>query len=347
MSDPRWVIWRRYEIDGRKADYLILGLLVIFVLATPFLLSRPYYLNLLVMIGIYTIVCVGLNLLIGYAGQMSLGHAAFYGMGAYASAILTTKAGLSAWAGLALAPLITGAVAYVIGKPILRLRGLYLAMASFAFGEIMLIVFRAEVEWTGGPMGIAGIPKPVAGNIVLNTPKSYFVLVWLFAISITWLSLNLVRTRVGRALRALRDDEQAAESLAVSTASFKVAVFALSAAFAGLGGALYVHYLGFVSPDSFTFFFNILIIVIVIVGGMHSVWGALVGAFVMTGLSEFLRQYQDFNLVIYGLVLMVMVALMPSGLVGVAERLVGQARRWLNARWSRSDVLIEPGRAHE
>lgn len=314
---------------------------------TPFVITRPYHFNLLVMAGIYTIVGVGLNLLIGFAGQMSLGHAAFYGIGAYTSAILTTKAGLPAWAALALAPLATGALAYAIGQPILRLRGLYLAMASFAFGEIMLIVFVEQADWTGGAMGTAGIPKLAVGNLVLDTPRVYFVLVWLLAAVVLWLALNLMRTRAGRALRALRDSEEAADALGVETAAFKVAIFALCAAFAGLGGALYAHYLGFVSPDSFTFVFNILVIVIVIVGGMHSVWGVPIGALAMTGLSEFLRQYKEFNLVIYGLVLMVMVALMPGGLIGALAWAAESGRRLLRMRRSRPEARGAPERAYE
>lgn len=318
-------------MNSRRQDYLGLGALACVMIAVPFITNRPYDLNLFVMAGIYAIVCIGLNLLIGYAGQMSLGHAAFYGIGAYTTTILTTKFGAPAWLGLGLAPIITGALAYLIGKPILRLRGLYLAMASFAFGEVMLILFNEQTQWTGGAMGTRGIPKLGIGGIELDTPGKFYYLVWILALLGLWIALNLVRTRVGRVLRAVRDNEDAARALGVDTASFKVAIFALSAAFAGLGGALYAHYLGFVSPESFNFFFNILVIVIVIIGGMHNVWGAVLGTFVMVWLGEFLRQYKELNMVIYGLALMLMVALMPGGLIGAVAQVFARVRRFTHA----------------
>lgn len=314
-------------MTSRRKDYLGLCVLLGVMGVVPLITDQPYQLNLFVMAGIYTIICIGLNLLIGYAGQMSLGHAAFYGIGAYTTAILTTKFGAPAWLGLSLAPIITGALAYLIGKPILRLRGLSLAMASFAFGEIVLILFAEQTQWTGGVMGVRGIPKIALGTFELDTPGRFYYLVWILAVFVLWIALNLVRTRVGRVLRAVRDNEDAASSLGVDTASFKVAIFALSAAFAGLGGALYAHYLSFVSPDSFNFFVNIMVIVIVIVGGMRQVWGVVLGALLMVWLGEFLRQYKELNMVIYGLALILMVAFMPGGLFGVVEQLVGRVSR--------------------
>jgi len=314
-------------VTPRRKDYLGLLVLLGVMSVVPLITDQPYQLNLFVMAGIYTIICVGLNLLIGYAGQMSLGQAAFYGIGAYTTAILTTKFGAPAWLGLSLAPIITGALAYLIGTPILRLRGLSLAMASFAFGEIMLILFAEQTQWTGGVMGTRSIPKIALGTFELDTPGRFYYLVWILAVFVLWIALNLVRTRVGRVLRAVRDNEDAASSLGVDTASFKVAIFALSAAFAGLGGALYAHYLSFVSPDSFNFFVNIMVIVIVIVGGMRQVWGVVLGALLMVWLGEFLRQYKELNMVIYGLALILMVAFMPGGLFGVVEQLVGRVSR--------------------
>ncbi len=285
------------------------------VLLVASVVDNDYYFTLLNFIGIYTLLVVGLNLLMGYGGQISLGHAAFFGLGAYASGILTATYGVNPWLALVAGLVICGGAAFLIGVPALKLRGYYLAMATLGFGIIVYIILNEAQPWTGGPSGLAGIPSLSVGGWSFNTPGRLYLLIWPTVGVILGLSANLVDSRTGRALRALHDSEAAAESLAVDTAKLKLKIFVWSALYASLAGSLYAHTLNFIAPASFGFMFSIKLVTMVVLGGMASIWGSLLGAAVLTVLPEVLTVFHDFEVVIFGAILMVVMIFLPQGLV--------------------------------
>jgi len=278
-------------------------------------LDNEYYFTLLNFIGIHTLLVVGLNLLLGYAGQISLGHAAFFGLGAYTSGILTATCGVSPWLALPAGLVLSGSAAFLIGVPALKLRGYYLAMATLGFGIIVSIILNQAQPLTGGPSGLSGIPPLNLAGFPLNTARRLYPLIWLAVGVILALSANLVDSRAGRALRALHDSEAAAASLGVDTARLKLKIFIWSALYASLAGSLYAHSLNFIAPASFGFMFSIKLVAMVVVGGMASIWGSLLGAGVLTVLPEVLTVFHDFEMVIFGAILMVVMIFLPRGLV--------------------------------
>jgi branched-chain amino acid transport system permease protein len=286
---------------------------VLFLL--PLALSNDYYLSLLNFIGIHTILVVGLNLLMGYAGQISLGHAAFFGLGAYTSGILTATYGVNPWLALAAGLALSGLLAVLIGVPALKLRGYYLAMATLGFGVIVYIVFVQAQRWTGGPSGLAGIPSLAFAGLAFNTPQRLYYLTWTTVAGILALSAGLVDSRFGRALRALHDSEPGAESIGINTQRAKLLIFVWSALYASLAGSLYAHTLNFIAPSSFDIMFSIKLVTMVVVGGMASIWGSLLGAGVLTVLPEILTVFHDFEVVIFGAILMLVMIFLPRGLL--------------------------------
>ena len=285
------------------------------VLAAPLVFHGGYLMNVLVFVGIHTMLAIGLNLLLGYAGQISLGHAGFFGLGAYLSGILTATYGWNPWLAMPLAAAVVGAVAFLIGFPILKLKGHYLAMATLGMGIIMYIVFNETIDLTGGPSGLSGIPNISIGSLTFDTDVENYYLIWFFTLGMILLTLNLANSRVGRALRAVHDSEVAAQVVGVNARLLKVQIFALSAVISSVAGSLYAHTMTFVSPASFGFNFSVELLTMVVIGGLGSIYGSFLGAALLTLLPEFLRAAQDYDIIIYGGLLMVMVMFMPSGLV--------------------------------
>jgi len=303
----------------RRSIPLILFALAMSVL--PALLSDPYYLSILVFIGIYSIATMGLNLLLGYAGQISLGHAAFYAIGAYTSAILTVKFDVHFIVAALAALAITTVAACAIGIPCLRLKGHYLAMATLAAGEIVYITLNAFVDFTGGPSGLAGIPEITLGSFVFDSDTKYYYLVWSICILLFIITRNIINSRVGRALRSLHGSESASGAMGIPVAGLKVQVFVLSAVYAALAGILYAHSVTFISPQTSDLMFSIRLITMVVVGGMGHLWGGILGAALLTVLPEALSAFQDYELIIYGGILLVMVMFLPEGLTRGGEKL--------------------------
>jgi branched-chain amino acid transport system permease protein len=285
------------------------------ILAAPLYFKGGYLMNVLVFVGIHTMLAIGLNLLLGYAGQISLGHAGFFGMGAYLSGILTSTYGWNPWLAMPLAALFVGGLAFLIGFPILKLKGHYLAMATLGLGIIIYIVFNETVDLTGGPSGLSGIPNLSIGSFTFDTDVKNYYLIWSVTLATILLTLNLANSRIGRALRAVHDSEVAARVVGVNARLLKVQIFALSAVISSVAGSLYAHTMTFVSPASFGFNFSIELLTMVVIGGLGSIYGSFLGAALLTLLPEFLRAAQDYDIIIYGGLLMVMVMFMPGGLV--------------------------------
>ncbi|MBF0528453.1 MAG: branched-chain amino acid ABC transporter permease [Deltaproteobacteria bacterium] len=298
-----------------KLQSWLLIVLIACLGSLPLAVSNPYYLNVINIAGLNVIMAVGLNLLIGYAGQISLGHAAFFAMGAYISGILTARYGLPPWPALALAMTGTGLAAYLIGVPTMRLSGNYLVMATLGFNIIINIIINQWDEVTGGPSGYPGIPPFSIGSFVLDTDLRAYYLIWGSVLATMWLALNLVDSRVGRALRALHGSEVAAASLGVDTDQYKVKIFVFSACLASLAGSFYAHYLSFISPKTFNIFFSVELVTMVMVGGLASVWGSLLGAILLTPLPHLLHFFEEYKDVGYGLILVFLLIYRPQGLL--------------------------------
>ena len=251
--------------------------LIIFVL--PAFLQNNYHLMVLNVAALNILVVIGLNLLMGYAGQISLGHAAFFGLGAYISAVLTTTYGFPIWPTILLAMVITGMVALAIGIPTLKLEGHYLVMATLGFNVIVYIVMIQLEPVTGGPSGFPGIPRLQSAGFVFDSDRKILLSSYgRVSIGSLLLSLNLIHSRVGRAMAALSQNEIAARLRRYRYGRYKVKIFVLSAVLASLAGSLYAHYLTFISPGTFSFFYSLQVVTMVLVGGMGSLWGSVFGA---------------------------------------------------------------------
>ncbi len=303
-----------------KRHYLGLLALTLVVLFIGLFNHNDYHFNVLNVVGLQALIVLGLALLMGYAGQVSLGHAAFYGLGAYTSGILTAKYGVSPLLALGAAQIITLTVALLIGLPALRLKGHYLAMATLGFGVIVHVLFKEMIGLTGGPSGLVGIPPFSVLGYTFFSSRAYFFLIWGVFLGALLICLHLAHSPFGRALLAIHDSEAATLSLGYNISRLKLAVFVLSASLAGLAGSLYAHFAMFISPTSFTFLHSVKLVTMVVIGGVASLWGALVGAIVLSILPEVLTVFEDYDVLIFGLILVAIMILLPQGLVkGLAD----------------------------
>ncbi|BDU58896.1 ABC transporter permease [Limnohabitans sp. MORI2] len=306
-----------------KNAYLGLGLVVAVLLVLPFVLPNSYYTDLAIRMAINAIIVIGLNLLIGFAGQISLGHAGFLGIGAYASAVLPTHFGMHPLLAMAAGAAATAVIAGVVAKPIFKLKGNYLAMATLGLGIIINIALRNEAQWTGGPDGMAVPALSVLGFELSSDKQWYWVVAALLAISV-WASLNLIDSPFGRALRALHGSEVASQVVGVNIVRYKVAIFVMSAVFASLMGSITAHYIGFVTPNFADFFHSIELVTMVVVGGMASVFGSIVGAVLLTALPQALATFEGWETVVFGAVLMLCMIFLPKGLVPTLAAKLGK-----------------------
>ena len=311
---------------GEIVRYLLLVTVVVLV---PLFFHEGYLLNVLVFVGIHTILALALNLLLGYAGQISLGQAGFFGLGAYISGILTASHGINPWLAMLAAASLVTLLAFIVGFPILKLKGHYLAMATLGLGIIIYIVFNEAVDRTGGPSGLSGIPNLSINGFLFNSDLRNYYLIWFFALVAIGLSLNLVNSRIGRALRAIHDSEIAARVMGVNARLLKVQIFALSAGLSAIAGSLYAHTMTFIAPASFGFNFSVELVTMVIIGGLASIYGSIFGAALLTVLPEMLRAFQDYDIIVYGLLLVLMTMFMPGGLAKAVPALVASARKRL------------------
>jgi branched-chain amino acid transport system permease protein len=277
-----------------------------------------YLLHLAIISSFYIILAISLNLIIGYCGQVSLGHAAFYGLGAYASALVTIHWQFPFFLALLVAAFVAALFGLGLGIPTLRLKDDYLAIVTLGFGVIIDIVLL-NLNITGGPDGLTRIPPPTLGGVNFRHKGEYLLLVAFFVISTLLLVYRLVHSRHGRALKAIRDHEVTAKVMGINAAAYKIAIFTLSAGLAGLAGSLYAHYITFINPESFGLHTSILILTMVVLGGMGSIGGSVLGACTLTVLPELLRRFADYQDLIYGALLIAMLIWRPQGLLGAGK----------------------------
>jgi branched-chain amino acid transport system permease protein len=313
---------------------LLLGLVV--AVTAPAWVWNPYHLHTLIMAGIFAVLALSLNLLLGYTGQLSLGHAAFFGIGAYATGLLTVKLEWSAWIGLLAAIVLPAVAGYVIGRLALKLRGAYFVLLTISFAGCVSLVSVNWMDLTNGPLGLPGVPPleialPGLPALSLRT-KSAFYYVVLAATALSY--LVLIRSRVGRALVALRENETLAASVGIDGTHYLVLAAVVSAAMAGFGGGLYAHYTRFVSPEVFLFTYTVTMVIMVVAGGKGTLAGPIVGAVLFTVLPEALRAATSWQwqMLLYGILLVGVLFFMPEGIVPALRGLGPAARR----RWSPS-----------
>ncbi len=292
----------------------------------PLFLPNNFYFEVAIKIGIAAIVCVGLNLLIGYAGQISLGHAGFFGLGGYATAVLTTEYDWPSLAALTASAALIGLLAFGLARPILRLRGHYLAMATLGMGIIISITLNQEANLTGGPDGMPVDALNLAGLKVTGERSWYAITGLLLWISV-WLALNLIASPMGRALRAVHGSEVAASVAGVDTARCKVLVFVVSAVFAAVAGSLFAFYSRYLTPEVASFTSSIEFVTMVVLGGMASTYGAVVGAAIVTALPQLIAGFEDWEMMVFGLILMLTMIFMPRGLVPTLAARLGRKRK--------------------
>ncbi|MDY0040390.1 MAG: branched-chain amino acid ABC transporter permease [Desulforhabdus sp.] len=312
----------------KKTDRWIFLVLICLIAVFPWLAQNigaiSHYVELMIFAGMFSLVCLGLSLLMGYAGQISMAQAAFFGIGAYSSGILTAHFGWNPWLAMPVGASTAAAVAWLVGIPALRLKGHYLAMATLGFGVIVHIIFNEEVDWTGGPSGMVDIPGLSIAGWKITSEMQWYYLVWGVVLVVLLFSFHLLHSRVGRALRAIHEEEVAAEAMGVPTFRYKVQIFIFGAVTAAIAGSLYTHYVTFLSPSSFNLMWSIRFVLMVMAGGMQSLWGALLGTVLLTFVgNEWLQVFADFEVVVYGAILLVVALFLPQGLISLFHRAPG------------------------
>jgi branched-chain amino acid transport system permease protein len=299
----------------------LLAILVLLLLIVPLFLN-DYYRDVLTLTGMYIVLALGLNILVGQAGLLNLGYVAFYAVGAYTYAILSTTYGLSFWPGLIAGALSAAAFAVLLGLPTLRLRGDYFAIVTLGLGEITRIVLNNWDSLTGGPNGISHIGRPSLAGYVLHRTLDFYYLIFFIVLLSVFAMHRLISSRIGRAWIAIREDEIAAEAMGINTFRLKLLAFVLGSAWAGMTGVFFAAKMAFVSPESFTFFESVMILCMVVLGGMGSIPGIILGAFLLITLPELFRDFQDYRMLAFGIALVLMMIFRPQGLLGTVKKTV-------------------------
>jgi branched-chain amino acid transport system permease protein len=296
--------------------------LAIFLILLSLPLWVPYYpLHLACMVGIFVILAVSLNIVVGFAGQISLGHAAFFAVGAYTSTLLAVRGGIPFWIGIFAAGAVALVFGILLGIPSLRVRDIYLSVVTICFGLMVQLALVNLESITGGARGIYGIPKPTIAGFSFSTPQSFYYLILFFALFTILSSLRLLQSRFGRAFLSIRENELAAETVGIRTTYYKILAFAVSAFYAGWAGSLYAHYVSYINPDAFTFGTSIDVLVMIVIGGLGNVWGSVIGAIVITLLPEYLRFMQEYYRAVFGIGLIFMMVFMRTGIISTLQKI--------------------------
>lgn len=302
--------------------YATLAILAV-ALVAPHLVSNNYQINILVLVGIFVLLALSLDLLLGFTGYLSLGHHGLWAIGAYTSALLATDLAVSFWLALPAAALFTAAFAAAMAVPAFRVRGHYFALVTLAMGEVIHVVILNWVSVTQGPFGVTGIPDPVLPGLgAIDSRLEYYYLVLAVVVVAILAARRLLDSPMGRCFRAIREDEDLAEAQGLHLMHYKVAAYAVSGLITGAAGSLFAHYQGVIGPDNFTLHFMAEILVMVVVGGSGVLAGSVVGPSIFVPLPELSRALGEARLVIFGALLMIMVIYMPEGIAGwVRDRL--------------------------
>lgn len=302
------------------------------LLVLPLLLGQvsDFWLHVVIMIGVFSILSMGLNVIIGYAGQFALGHAAFYGIGAYTAALLLIHYNLSFWLVLPIAAVITGFFGFLLGTPVIRLRGDYLGIVTLGFGEIVRLIFVNWIDVTRGPMGLPGIPAPELFGFTFSGKIEFYYLI-LVLVVITYIVINrIMHSGIGLNMLTIREDERLAESIGIRPNKYKIMAFTIGAFFAGIAGAFWAAYISYVSPDAFRYMDSVNILAMVILGGSGNLAGSILGASILVITPELLRYVSEYRMLLLGLAIVLMMIFKPTGFWGEKHRKLnfyGKARK--------------------
>jgi branched-chain amino acid transport system permease protein len=295
---------------------MALTIIVLFIL--PFILN-DYYRDIMTLTGVYIVLALGLNIVVGQAGLLNLGYVAFYAIGAYTYAIFSTTFGLAFWPGLVAGAISAAVFAVILGIPTLRLRGDYFAIVTLGLGEITRIILNNWDSVTGGPNGISKIGRPVIAGYVMQKTLDFYYLILLILVVTVFAMKRLMVSRIGRAWIAIREDEIAAEAMGINTFRLKLLAFVIGSAWAGMTGVFFAAKMAFISPESFTFFESVMILCMVVLGGMGSIPGIILGALLLITLPEIFRDFQDYRMLAFGAALVLMMIFRPQGLLGTVK----------------------------
>lgn len=320
--------------------WVLLGVVLCVLLAFPFLAQNRYQVHIINMVGIYILISLGLNLAMGYAGQFNLAMGALWGVGAYTAALLNTRLGVPFWLTMPAAIIAAGAIGALVGLPSLKVRSHYLAIVTIGLGEVINIILVNEEEFTGGALGIPRIQMPNFFGFPLNTDERFYYIILIVVILGYLIARQILGHRIGRSFVAIRDDFQAARAMGVNTAYYQILAFAISAAYAGAAGALFAHLNTYISPDIFEFKSTLFVMTMTLVGGMGNLVGSLVGGLALPLLQEYLRAIEDWQLVGFGLAIMIVVLFMPGGVIELTRRL--ETSRKIRLPWSTQTIEETP-----
>lgn len=305
--------------------YAIIAALAVIIAVLPVTFPSSYYLRVASLVWVSAFAAIGLNVLMGKAGQISLGHAAFFGVGAYSAAIGPAHLGLPSWASVVIGAGIAGLLAYLVGRPILRLKGHYLAVATLGFGVLVALVLTTEGRWTGGPDGMSVAKLTVFGWRAGNA-NAWYWLSGAFLVLGAWIALNLDDTPTGRSFLALNDSEVAARVLGIDVAKLKLRAFVIAAVYASIAGSLLAMMNGFVNPDQAGFQHSVELVTMVVLGGLGSIVGSVVGAAVLVVLPQLLTVFQEYENLMLGFIIIVSMVFMREGIVPMARKLIERMR---------------------
>jgi len=301
----------------------------VLLLPLPFFLANAYTQFVVNVICINIILAVGLNIVKGFAGQVTVGHIALTAIGAYASAVFATKVGLPFWFALPAAMLVTAFAGAIVGIPSFRLEGAYLALATLGLAESVRIIISGT-DWLGAAIGYEGIPPPYIGNFSFGDHRSYYYIAMPFALLGLYFSFSILSSDIGRAFKALREDPLAAAASGVNVRKYKVIAFVLSALYAGAAGSLQAHMApGFLHPNSYTITEMVTLLLMVVFGGIGHIWGGVIGAIIVTIIDDLTRDYYQYRMAMFGSVIVLTVMFMPKGIGGIIDHFL--VRRRFNA----------------
>jgi branched-chain amino acid transport system permease protein len=322
--------------------WILIGAVGIILLIFPSIAQNRYQVHIINMAGIYIIISLGLNLAMGYAGQFNLAMGALWGVGAYTAAILNTKLGFPFWINLPLSIISAGLIGALIGLPSLKVRSHYLAIVTIGLGVVINIILVQEEGLTGGALGISRIKMPNFFGVPIDSDERFYYIILFMVIIGFFVARQILASRIGRAFRAIRDDFQAAKAMGVNTAYYQILAFIISAGYAGAAGALFAHLNTYISPDIFEFSSTLFVMTMTMVGGMGSLSGSLVGGLALPILQEYLRVIKNWQLVVYGIAIMVVVIFMPGGVIELTRRLSSSNK--IRVPWStkRTQDIIKP-----
>jgi branched-chain amino acid transport system permease protein len=294
-------------------------ILVTVLSIAPFLFQNDFHYEIAILSILNAIICLGLNLLMGYAGQVSLGHGAFAGLGGYISVILVANYSLSPLFSIFISLILIAILGFIVSKPILKLKGHYLAMATLGIGIIINIILEVEEEITGGADGMSVDSFNVFGYEFVNA-NEWYILVAVLLVFFIWMFQNLIDSPFGRVLRSIHDSEKAALSVGIKISYYKSIIFVISVVVAALAGSLYAFFSGFISPSEASFNHSIELVVMVVLGGLGRMYGAVIGAFILTTLPQFLTSFDEYETLIFGLIIILVMVFIPKGIVSLLDR---------------------------